>query len=250
MSSLWHTLFLDPIYNSLIFFIDALPHKDVGVAIICTVILVKLVIMPLSLKAIRTQLAMRAIEPELAKIREQYKDKREEQAVKTMELFKQAKVNPFSSIILLFIQIPIVIALYFAVSQGGGVKLPEINASLLYSFIPNPGTANMIFLGVMDIAARSLPLALLAGATQYFHSKLSLPPLAARAKDAPSDFKEDFTRSMHLQMRYVMPILITLMAYSLSAAIALYFFVSNLMAIAQEYVVRSQGLKIPPPERK
>ena len=120
MSSLWHTFFLDPIYNSLIFFIDALPHKDVGVAIICTVILVKLVIMPLSLKAIRTQLAMRAIEPALAKIREQYKDKREEQALKTMELFKQAKVNPFSSIILLFIQIPIVIALYFAVSQGAG----------------------------------------------------------------------------------------------------------------------------------
>jgi membrane protein insertase Oxa1/YidC/SpoIIIJ len=89
---------------------------------------------------------MRAIEPALAKIREQYKDKREEQALKTMELFKQAKVNPFSSIILLFIQIPIVIALYFAVSQGGGVKLPEINADLLYSFIPNPGTANMIFL--------------------------------------------------------------------------------------------------------
>lgn len=245
MSFIWHTFFFDPIYNSLVFFIDVIPGGDVGFAIICTVVLVKTVILPISLKAARTQLAMREIEPKLAEIKEKYKNEREIQAVKTMELFKEADVNPFLSILLLFIQIPIVIALYFAVYKGGGVALPEINTILLYSFIPTPETVNMIFLGFMDITMKSLPLAILAGVTQFIHTHLSLPLQKPRDPKAEPNFKDDFARSMHIQMKYVMPVLITVVAYTISAAIALYFTISNLMAIAQEYVVRHKGLKIP-----
>lgn len=243
MNFIWHTFFFDPIYNSLIFFIDVVRNGDVGIAIIFTVILVKTIILPISLKAARTQLAMHEIEPKLVKIKEEYKDKREMQAIKTMELFKEANVNPFSSILLLFIQIPIVIALYFAVYSGGGVKLPDINTALLYSFIPTPEFVNMIFLGFMDITAKSLPLALIAGFTQFIHTKLSLPPQKPKDHSAEPSFKDDFARSMQLQMRYVMPVLIFVVAYTISAAIALYFTISNLMAIAQEYVVRHKGLK-------
>lgn len=243
MNFIWHTFFFDPIYNSLVLFIDIVRNGDVGIAIICTVVLVKTIILPVSLKAARTQLAMRELEPKLARIKEDYKDKRELQATKTMELFKEAKVNPFSSILLLFIQIPIVIALYFAVSSGGGVKLPAINTALLYSFIPVPDFANMVFLGFMDITAKSLPLALIAGATQFIHTKLSLPAQKERDPKAEPNFKDDFARTMQLQMRYVMPLLIFFVAYTISAAIALYFTISNLMAIAQEYVVRHKGLK-------
>lgn len=243
MSFIWHTIFFDPVYNALVFFIDVIRGGDVGIAIICTVILVKTVILPISLKAARTQLIMRELEPKLAEVKEKHKDNREMQAVKTMELFKEAKVNPFSSILLLFIQIPIVIALYFSVYSGGGVPLPAINTALLYSFIPTPETVNMIFLGFMDITAKSLPLALLAGITQFIHTHLSLPASKPRDPKAEPNFKDDFARSMQLQMRYVMPALITVVAYTLSASIALYFFVSNLMAIAQEYVVRHKGLK-------
>lgn len=246
MSFIWHTFFFDPIYNSLVFFIDVIPGGDVGFAIICTVVLVKTVILPISLKAARTQLAMREIEPKLTEIKEKYKNEREVQAVKTMELFREADVNPFLSILLLFIQIPIVIALYFAVYKGGGVALPEINTILLYSFIPTPETVNMIFLGFMDITMKSLPLAVLAGVTQFIHTHLSLPPQKPRDPKAEPNFKDDFARSMHIQMKYVMPILILVVAYTISAAIALYFTISNLMAIAQEYVVRHKGLKLKP----
>ncbi len=243
MSFIWHTIFFDPIYNCLVFFIDVVPGGDVGIAIICTVIAVKIVILPLSLKAVRAQLVMRELEPKLTKIKEDYKDQREAQALKTMEVFREAKVNPLSSIFLLLIQIPILLALYFAVSRGGGVPLPAINTDLLYAFIPTPEMVNMIFLGFMDITMKSLPLALIAGITQYIHTVLSLPPLKPRDPNAEPNFKDDFGRSMHLQMRYVMPIIIVFAAYTLSAAIALYFTISNLMAIAQEYVVRHKGLK-------
>lgn len=243
-SSLWHNVFFDPIYNSLVFFIDVVPHGDIGLAIIFTVILVKLVLLPISLKAARTQILMREVEPKLKELKEKYKDNKEEQARKMLELFQENKLNPLSSIVLLFIQIPIIIALYLAVYNGGGVKLPLINTELLYSFVAIPGGVSMLFLGVLDIAARSLPLALLAGVTQYIHTKLSLPPLAPRDPSAAPNFKDDFSRSMHMQMRYVMPVIIFLAAYSISAAIALYFTISNIMAILQEYVVRHKGLKL------
>ncbi len=245
MSFIWHTFFFDPVYNSLVFFIDVVRGGDVGVAIICTVILVKTVILPVSLKAARTQLIMRDLEPKLAQVKEEYKDKREMQAIKTMELFREAKVNPFSSILLLFIQIPIIIALYFAVYSGGGVALPAINTAILYSFIPTPETVNMIFLGFMDITQKSFFLALLAGVTQFIHTNLSLPPQKPRDPNAEPNFKDDFGRSMQMQMRYVMPVLIIVVAYTISAAIALYFVISNLMAIGQEYVVRHKVKNAP-----
>ncbi|MDB9944441.1 YidC/Oxa1 family membrane protein insertase, partial [bacterium] len=137
-SALWHNLFFDPVYNTLIYAIDIIPGGDVGLAIILATIVVKVVLLPLSLRATETQLALKNIEPKIKEIKEKFKDKREEQARKMMDLYKEAGVNPFASILLLFIQIPVIIALYFSVVFGGGVALPEINTALLYSFIPTP----------------------------------------------------------------------------------------------------------------
>lgn len=248
MSSIWHTFFLDPIYNVLVYFIDIIPGGDVGIAIILTVVLVKTVLLPLSLKATRNQLAMQEIDPLMKDIKEKYKDNKEEQAKKIMELFVTAKVNPLSSIFLVLIQIPILIALYFAVYRGGGVPFPQINTELLYSFVAVPSVANMLFLGFIDIAAKSLPLALLAGVTQYLHTHISMPKLKPRDPNAPVSFKDDLSRSMHVQFRYVMPLVIFFIAYTFSALIALYFTVSNLFALMQEYIVRKKGLKIVPKE--
>ncbi|MBX2866502.1 YidC/Oxa1 family membrane protein insertase [Candidatus Kaiserbacteria bacterium] len=243
-STIWHTIFFDPVYNLLVFFIDVIPNGDVGLAIVCTVVVVKVILLPLSLKASRTQVMMREIEPKLKEIQEKFKDNREKLARATMDLYKESGVNPFSSILLLFIQIPLVIALYFSVYSGGGVALPEINTDLLYSFIPVPITASMIFIGIIDIAARNLPLALLAGITQYVHTSFLLPERKKRDPNAAPNFKEDFAHSMHIQMKYVMPIIIFVVAYSLSATIALYFVISNIVAIAQEYVVKRERAKM------
>jgi YidC/Oxa1 family membrane protein insertase len=187
---------------------------------------------------VKTQKILREIEPKLKEIKEKFKDNREEQAKAMMAIYKEAGMNPFASILLLFIQIPIVIALYLAVSKGGGVPLPDINTDLLYSFIPVPETADMLFMGLLDIAEKSLPLAILAGVAQFFQVRLAMPPLPPRDPNALPDLKEDFMRNMQLQMRYVMPVLIVIAAYVLSASIALYFFVSNVVGILQELYVK------------
>jgi YidC/Oxa1 family membrane protein insertase len=237
-STIWHTVFFDPIYNTLIFFIDVIPRGDVGLAIIATVIVVKMVLLPLSIKAVKTQRVMREIEPKLKEIKEKHKDNREAQARAMMDVYKDAKLNPFASILLMLIQIPLVIALYLAVASGGGVALPSVNVQLLYSFVSEPTIITMNFLQSIDIGERSMMLALAAGVAQFFYTKLSLPTLPPREPDQKPDLKEDFMRNMHLQMRYVMPVIIVVVAYTLSATIALYFLVSNLVSIAQEFYVR------------
>lgn len=236
-SYIWHTLFFDPIYNGLVFFIDIIPGGDVGLAIIAITVVVKFILLPLSIKAARTQKIIREIEPQLKELKEKYKDDRAKLAEATMALYREAGMNPFSGIFLMLLQIPIVIALYFSVLNGGGFPLPDIHTALLYSFVPTPETVNMFFLGLVDITAKSLPLAVLAGLTQFIYAQMSLPALPAR-KEGESDLKADFTRSMHMNMRYVLPLIIGVISYTLSASIALYFTISNLTMIAQEFVVR------------
>jgi len=236
-SYIWHTFFFDPVYNSLVFFIDIIPGGDVGLAIVFTVIFIKIVILPLSIKVTKMQAVMRELDPRIKKMKKDITDK-QEQAKAMMELYKEAHVNPLSSVFLMFVQFPIIISLYLAVSRGAGFPFPDINIDLLYSFVPTPEVVSMMMFGVFDITLKSLPLALLAGATQFIHIRLSMPKMEPKKEGEEPSLKEDFARSMQMQMRYVMPIIIVVVAYTLSAAIALYFTISNLMAIAQEFVVR------------
>ena len=140
-SFIWHTFFFDPIYNGLIFLVDAVPHGDVGIAIIGLVVVAKILLLPLSLKASRTQFLMQKLEPKVREIKETFKDKKEDQARAMMKAYSDGGVNPFAGIALAFIQIPILFALYFSVYSGGGVKLPDVSVSLLYSFVPSPDIA-------------------------------------------------------------------------------------------------------------
>ena len=237
-SSIWHNLFFDPVYNTLVFFIDVIPRGDVGLAIIATVLVVKTILLPISIKAVKTQKVMREIEPKLKELREKHKNDRQAQSQAMMAVYQEAGMNPLASIFLIFLQIPIVIAVYFSVYKGGGVPLPNINIDILYSFVSEPVLVTMNFLSVIDISEKSILLALAAGVTQFIHVNLTMPKLPPKEEGVEPNLKDDFMRNMQTQMRFVMPVLITIVAYTISAAIALYFLVSNLTMIAQEYFVK------------
>lgn len=237
ISTVWHILFFNPIYNGLVFLIDVVPHGDVGIAIVLVISIVKILLFPLSIKAAKTQKLMKEIDPKLKEIKKNIKDP-QEQSKATMDLYKQSGMNPFSSILVALIQIPVFIALYFAVSRGGGVPLPEINTGLLYSFVHAPSTISMLFLGFIDITQKSLPLAIIASLAQFTLGYFSFPKLPPRDPEAKATMKDDFARSMQVQMRYVMPIMIGIFAYTISAMVGLYFVVSSVTSIIQELLIR------------
>ena len=209
-----------------------------GLAVIFLTIIVKLVLFPVSLTAVRTQMKMKLIEPELKKIQEMYKDKREELARKTFELYQKYKVNPFSSIVVLFIQIPVIFALYFAILKG----LPNIHTDILYSFIPAPKNINMNFFGLIDVSKNKVfILALLAGITQFFQARLAMPSFAPAKTDSKEvSFKDEMMRGMHIQVRYILPVVTFFISYGLVSVIAIYWTISNMFAIAQEYYIRKK----------
>lgn len=234
IGNLFTTFIYEPIYNALVFLVHVVPGGDVGIAIVLLTILIKLILFPLSHQAIKTQKVMREIEPELKRIREELKDNREELARKTMALFKDKKINPFASIFLILLQLPIIFGLYFVFFNEGsnGGFDPET----LYSFIALPEVYTFSFLGIIELTGKSVALAVIVASTQYWLARLMMPKAPEAAKE-PS-LKADFQRSMHIQMRYVFPIVIGLIAYFISAAVALYLAVSNIFALAQEFVVK------------
>jgi YidC/Oxa1 family membrane protein insertase len=233
MSAIYHLVFFNPLYNLLILILWVLPSSDAGLAVIILTVLVRLIIFPLSKKAIVTQVKMAEIGPDLQRIKEEYKNP-EEQARKTLELYRDKQVNPFSGIFVIIIQIPIIIALYRIFLHAG---FPQIDPSILYSFVKAPEIIHTHFLGLFNITEKSAVLALLAAVTTYIQLKI-----VSSKQNAPqgNSFGDNLARSMQTQMKYFFPVLVFFIAYKISGVIALYWLTTNLFTIGQEIYVRKK----------
>jgi YidC/Oxa1 family membrane protein insertase len=235
MIALYNTLIYQPLYNGLIFLMTALPWADAGVIVILSTIILRLILYPLAKSSVSTQIKMKKYEPELNAIREKYNNDKQEQARQTMQFYKDKDLHPFSSFFFILIQLPIIIAFYRIFLTAG---LPSINKDLLYSFVSVPSHVNMTFLGIFNISHKSALLAIIVGISTYLQIKLSMP--ATKARSEKDTFKDDFARSMSMQMTYVFPIVSALISYSLSGTIALYWLTSNVFTIAQEIFLRKK----------
>lgn len=233
MHSLFTSVFYAPLYNGLIFFISLLPYHSVGFAVIFFTLIVKVVLFPLSQKSVRTQFEMKKIEPELNELKLKYKDNKQVQAEKIMQIYKERNINPFAGIFLMLIQFPVLVALYYIFARGG---LPTLDHTILYPFTRLPGYINMSFLGA-NVADKNVYFALITGIAQYFQIHFTMPKQPKSVSKEPS-FKDDLSRSMTMQMKYVMPVIIFLIANSFPSVVALYLITSSLFAIGQEFYMR------------
>jgi len=233
ISNFFHTFFYDPIYNALVALVALVPGSDVGIAVILVTIIIRLILLPFSLSAARTQRAMKVLEPKIKELKEKHKGDKEKEALGTLALYREARVNPFASILTVFIQIPVLLALYFVFYYE---PFPAINAARLYAFTPVPDIASLEFLGLISVAGKSMTLAFLAGITQFYQAHLALSGTMK-----PSDTKgmqNDFQKIMGMQLKYVFPFIIAAISYTTSGAIALYFITTNLAGALQEIYVR------------
>ncbi|HEY1037609.1 MAG TPA: YidC/Oxa1 family membrane protein insertase [Candidatus Paceibacterota bacterium] len=236
---MFNTLIYNPLYNGLVILLDYIPGGDLGLATIALTCIVKLILFPLSKQATKTQIIMKALEPELAELKKKYGSNREEFARKTLDFYKKHKLNPFASFFLLLIQIPIILGLAFIFFRGG---FPEINSSILYSFVAVPESINTQFLGLIDITKTSIVLGVLAGIAQFVQIRLSVPAYKPKEKDKKAqnerDFAEELARNMNVQMRYVMPVFMFIICLTVSGAVALYWITGSLFTIGQELYFR------------
>lgn len=240
MKTIWDTFIYKPIYNILFILLAFVPGHNVGIAVILLTIIVRVAIYPLTLKSIKAQRAMKAIEPKLKEIKEKHKDDKQAQAMATMELYKKEKISPMSGCLPLLIQIPIISALFFVLKSIG-----TVDPTYLYSFVHYDFTPNMYFLG-LNLGVKSIFLAVLVGVTQFITTRLSLgkPVKEEKKGGEQASFQEDFQKSMQLNMRYMLPVVLGLTAASLPGAVALYWVTSNIFSIGQEVWVTKTGRKI------
>lgn len=232
ISSFFHTAFYDPIYNALVALVALLPGSDVGIAIILLTVSIRLLLLPFSLSAARTQRAMNILNPKIKELKEKHKGDKEKEALETLALYREAKVNPFSSILTVLIQIPVLLALYFVFHYE---PFSTINVARLYSFTPVPQIVSLEFLGIISITGKSIILAVLAGITQFFQAHLALSG-TMKPSDTPG-MQADFQKVMSMQLKYVFPFIIGTISYTTSGAIALYFVTTNLAGTLQEWYV-------------
>ncbi len=233
ISAFFHTVFYNPIYNALVALVAYIPGSDVGVAIILLTIIIRLVLLPFSLSAARTQRSMKILEPRIKELKEKHKGDKEKEALETLALYREAKVNPFASILTVFVQIPVLLALYFVFRYE---PFTTINTLRLYGFTPVPEAASLEFLGLVSVMGKSLVLAALAGITQFLQAHLALSGTLKPSGD--TGMQADFQKVMGLQLKFVFPFIIAAISYTTGGAIALYFITTNLAGALQEWYVR------------
>lgn len=222
------TVLYQPLFNFLVLIYNYFPGHDFGISIIILTLVVRFLLYPTTVKAIKTQKALGEIQPKLQEIQKKYKDDKEKQVKETLNLYKQAKVNPLGSLLPILLQLPLLIALYRVFWDG---FKPEALVNL-YSFVFNPGYINPSFLGLVDLSKPSLILAIIAGIFQFVQSKTAMPNIKKADGKGP-----DFANIMQKQMIYFFPFLTVIILMGLPSALGLYWAVGSIFMVVQQYLI-------------
>ncbi len=239
MTQLFQTLFYEPILNLVVFLYSTISFQDLGIAIVFLTIIIKLLLLPLSKQAIKSQKAMQDIQPKISQIKKEYAGKKEEMGQALMKLYKDNKVNPFSSCLPLLIQLPFLWAVFRVFRDDPGQHL-----DLVYGFMSRfkPESIEQISLGFINLAQPNYILALLAGGAQFWQAKMMLNK--KKSIDGEDNKEEGMANMMGKQMLYFMPILTIVIGATLPGGVTLYWFILTLLtAIQQVYVMKSSEEK-------
>ncbi|OGF25733.1 hypothetical protein A2303_07080 [Candidatus Falkowbacteria bacterium RIFOXYB2_FULL_47_14] len=226
---MFQIFFYQPIFNLVIFLYNIVPGHDLGVVIILLTIIIKLLLLPLSKKALKSQKALQDLQPHIEEIKKKYKDRKDEMGRAMMELYKNNKVNPLSSCLPLLIQLPFLWAVFRVFSNGFE------NLDLVYSFIQKPEIINYISFGFIDLQKRNITFAVLAGLAQFWQSKMMMTKRPAVKSSGARD--EDMMSIMNKQMLYFMPFMTVFIGMSFPGGLALYWLVTTLLTGLQQLFI-------------
>ncbi len=232
---MWNTIIYQPLYNAFVYALAHMPDHNIALAVIVFTIFIKLLLFPLYQKSIRSQMVIKLLEPEMKTLQEKYKNDRTELGKQTLELYKKNNINPFTSILLLFIQLPILIGLYIVFVNG-----VKASPEHLYSFVQFPEQVSNMMFGFIDATKPFIPLGVLAGITQAIQARVSFPKIEKKEikKGTEPSFQDEFAKSMRVQVLYILPAFIVFLSAGFPSAITLYWVVANIFGTLQELYVK------------
>ncbi len=213
-TGVWNEYFVYPMSKVIIFFADNL-NDSFGLSIIIVTLIVRLILLPLNVKQLKSSKAMQEIQPEIKELQKKYssKDAATQQKLQqeTMALFQKHGVNPLAGCLPIFVQMPVLIAIYHAIMRTEAIQ----GHTFLWFALDSPDYV----------------LPLIAGAATFLQQKLMMAGSASAQNP------------QMVAMLYMMPIMITVFAFFFPAALALYWVVGNIFMVAQTLFIRKPMLK-------
>ena len=207
MKEIFNSWFYGPMVSTLHFLYGI--TGDVGLSIIILTIFIRVVLYPLFYRGAKDQLALQILQPKIKELQEKYKDDKELQAKEIMALYKENKTNPFSGFLVLLVQIPIFLSLFYTFKDG----------------VTDASFDSFSLLGLINLKSGSVILTFLAAALQYFQLKM-----AAKAAKSPTP----------AFLEWLGPGLTVVILWRLPGALALYWSVSNLFSLLQQWYLNQK----------
>lgn len=205
----WSRWFVLPL-SKFIIYVAHLFWNSYGLAIIITTIIVRLVLMPLMAKQVKSSQAMQELQPKIKELQQKYSSKDQNTQKKLqeeqMKLFQENKVNPLAGCLPILIQMPILFAFYQAIMRTGLIK----TQSFLWFQLGHPDPFYI--------------LPIIAAATTFLQQKIMMGRMGN-------------SNPQMAMMLYVFPIMIAVPAFYFPSALALYWVVGNIFMIFQTYII-------------
>ncbi|NCN52903.1 membrane protein insertase YidC [Candidatus Wolfebacteria bacterium] len=223
---MFQTILINPFLNILVYFYNTIAFQDLGLAIIFLTLFIRIVLFPFFYSGEKNRILLQKLQPELKKIQDNHKNDKEKQAQAMMELYKEHDVNPFSGILILFIQLPILIALYRVFLSG---LTPEI-FDHLYSFVSKPEILNTSLLGLINLTEKNILVVGLAAVVQYIQGQLALPKVK-KGQELSSPEK------IGRQMVFFSPIITIVILVNFPSAVGLYWLVTGIFSVGQQIYI-------------
>lgn len=182
-----------------------------GIAIILLTVIIKVIFYPLTKKSMQSMNEMKKMQPQMAALKEKYKDNKDKMNKEMMDLYKRYKVNPLGGCLPMLLQIPVFIALY----------------EVLYVAIELRHAP--FFFWIQDLASKDpyYITPLLMGATMFIQQKMtptSVDPTQAK-------------------IMLIMPVVFTFMFLNFPAGLVIYWLVNNVLSIIQQYYIQKAPVK-------
>jgi YidC/Oxa1 family membrane protein insertase len=213
----WTDIIAKPLLHALRFF-NGYVH-NYGFSILILTVLIKILFWPLTHKSYKSMKEMQKIQPLMAKLREKYKDNKEQMNRELMQLYKTYKVNPMGGCLPMLIQIPVFLALFRILSSS-----IELRHAPFILWIDDLSSPDRLFTFPFQIPFMAPPsgipvLTLLMGASMFLQQKMS---------PAPGD-------PTQAKIMMFLPLIFTFVFINFPSGLVLYWLTNNILSIGQQY---------------
>jgi YidC/Oxa1 family membrane protein insertase len=223
----WNLVIIQPMVNGLVM-LYSLFFSNFGIAVIAFTLLVRMIMIPLSVKQSRQIKSMGALQPLMKEIQAKHKNDKQRASQETMRLYKDHGVNPLGCLGPMFIQFPIWIGLYQAILQTVPSN-PESLVGLsrhLYGWLPQvhkvvPIDSSFLWLDLAKPDPSPFIMPILVGGSMFVMQKMSSMPAA-----------DDRQASTNRMMLWMMPLMFGFFTLNFPSGLAVYWVVSNVIGVA------------------